>query len=97
MASLQINNPQLQAAQSKLAIAKFIGDGSMWEQAMSSLKSAYEAKKHAEDCMFPGHINLLSRLELWDAVLNHEAYGDLVSVDGDLLTAHYKINTEVSY
>jgi hypothetical protein len=44
MASLQINNPQLQAAQSKLAIAQFIGDGSMWEQAMSSLKSAYEAK-----------------------------------------------------
>lgn len=96
MASLPLN-PQVLAARSKLSIAQFIGDGSMWDQAMSSLKSAYEATKHVEDCMFPGSINLLSQFELWDAALNHEAYGDLVSVDGDLLTAHYKINTEVSY
>jgi hypothetical protein len=68
----------------------------MWEQAMSSLKSAYEAKA-CRRLHVSGHINLLSRLELWDAVLNHEAYGDLLSVDGDLLTAQYKINTEVSY
>jgi predicted metal-dependent hydrolase len=52
MASLQINNPQLQAAQSKLAIAQFIGDGSMWEQAMSSLKSAYEAKSMPKTACF---------------------------------------------
>lgn len=45
--------PQVLAARSKLSIAQFIGDGSMWDQAMSSLKSTYEATKHVEDCMFP--------------------------------------------
>ncbi|WP_241721970.1 hypothetical protein [Raoultella sp. HC6] len=96
MASLPLN-PQVMAARSKLAIAQFIGSQDMWGQAMASMKSIYEAERHAEDRMFCGRVDAMSGLNVRDVVLNHETYGDLVSVDGDFLTAHYKINTEVSY
>lgn len=97
MASLPKHNPHVQAAQSKLAIAQFIGKAEMWDQAMSSLRNAHEATKHAEDNMFSGRVNKLSGLNVRDVVLNYDTYGDLISVDADLLTAQYKINTEVSF
>ncbi|VTM86725.1 Bacteriophage lambda Kil protein [Raoultella ornithinolytica] len=97
MASLPKNNAQIQAAQNKLIIAAGIGDYIMWDEAMSSMKSIYEAGKHAEDRMFSGRVDALSVLNFRDVVLNYDMYGDLISVDADLHTAQYKINTEVSF
>lgn len=93
---LQIN-PLLLAARSKLAIAHFIGDPDMWFQAMESIKNTYESTRHVEDNMFCGRINSLSALNVSDISLNYDTYGDLISVDADMLTAQYKINTEVSF
>lgn len=39
----------------------------------------------------------LSSLKFNDVILNHDMYGDLVSVNADTGNARYKINTEVSY
>lgn len=97
MANLPQNNPMVKAAQSKLAIAQFIGSQDMWGQAMASMKVAYEAERHEEDRMFSGRVDELSGLNFRDVVLNYDMYGDLVSVDADLHTAQYKINTEVSF
>lgn len=97
MANLPQNNPMVKAAQSKLAIAQFIGSREMWGQAMESMKSIYEAERHAEDRMFSGRVDALSVLNFRDVVLNYDMYGDLISVDADLHTAQYKINTEVSF
>jgi len=97
MASLSKHDPHIQAAQSKLAIAHFIDDRDMWSQAMASMKFIYEAAKHIEDRMFMGCIRLYSSLEIEDIECSMEMYGDLLSVDGDLLIAQYKINTEVSF
>ncbi|WEJ90187.1 MAG: hypothetical protein P0Y63_03990 [Klebsiella huaxiensis] len=91
------SNPLLLAAQSKLAIAHFIGDPDMWCQAMESMKVTYESTRHVEDDMFCGRINPLSELNVRDISLNFDTYGDLISVNADLLTAQYKINTEVSF
>lgn len=96
MASLPLN-PQVLAARSKLAIAQFIGSQDMWAQAMSSMKSIYEAERHAEDRMFCGRPDALSSLNVRDVVLNYDMYGDLISVDADLHTAQYKINTEITF
>ncbi|QIJ48819.1 host cell division inhibitory peptide Kil [Raoultella ornithinolytica] len=92
-----LHSPLIQAAQSKLAIAHFIGDGEMWCQAMASMKGIYDEERHAEDRMFCGRAEELSGLNVRDVVLNYDMYGDLISVDADLLTAKYKINTEVSF
>ncbi|HFE8995005.1 TPA: hypothetical protein ACGATL_000240 [Raoultella ornithinolytica] len=92
-----LHSPLIQAAQSKLAIAHFIGDGEMWCQAMASMKGVYEEERHAEDRMFCGRAEALSDLNFRDVSLNYDMYGDLISVDADLLTAQYKINTEVSF
>ncbi|EMD1843099.1 Bacteriophage lambda Kil protein [Raoultella ornithinolytica] len=97
MASLPKHNPRVQAAQSKLAIAQFIGNRNMWAQAMASMKDIHNSAKHVEDNMFCGRINSLSALNVRDIFLNYDTYGDLISVDADLLTAQYKINTEVSF
>jgi len=97
MASLPKHDPHVQAAQSKLAIAHFIDDRDMWAQAMSSMKNIHEATKHTEDRMFCGRTDALSGLNFRDIILNYDMYGDLISVDADLLTAQYKINTEVSF
>lgn len=91
-----LHSPLIQAAQSKLAIAHFIGDGEMWCQAMA-MKCVYEEERHAEDRMFCGRTDALSGLNVRDVVLNYDMYGDLISVDADLHTAKYKINTEVSF
>ncbi|HBR2765383.1 TPA: host cell division inhibitory peptide Kil [Klebsiella pneumoniae] len=92
-----LHSPLIQAAQSKLAIAQFIGDGEMWCQAMASMKSVYEEERHAEDRMFCGRPDALSSLNVRDVVLNYDMYGDLISVDADLHTAQYKINTEITF
>ncbi|MCF1304139.1 host cell division inhibitory peptide Kil [Raoultella ornithinolytica] len=97
MANLPQNNPMVKAAQSKLAIAQFIGNKDMWGQAMESMKNIYEAGKHAEDRMFLGRVDAMSGLNVHDVALNHDTYGDLIAVDADLHTAQYKINTEVSF
>lgn len=97
MASLPKHDPHIQAAQSKLAIAHCIDDRDMWDQAMSSMKNIHEKAKHIEDRMFCGRTDALSGLNFRDIVLNYDMYGDLISVDADLLTAKYKINTEVSF
>lgn len=97
MVSFHQSNPQILAAKSKLAIAHFISDPDMWVQAMESIKNTYESTKHVEDNMFCGRINSLSALNVRDISLNYDTYGDLISVDADLLTAQYKINTEVSF
>ncbi|EPJ5863741.1 hypothetical protein JRA82_004599 [Raoultella ornithinolytica] len=97
MANFLQSNPMVKAAQSKLAIAQFIGNSGMWSDAMSSIKDIHEATKHQEDRMFCGRTDALSGFNFWDAVLNYDLYGDLISVDADLLTAQYKINTEVSF
>lgn len=97
MASLPKNNAQFQAAYNKLIIAAGIGDYMMWDEAMASMKNIYEAGKHAEDRMFLGRVDAMSSLNVHDIVLNHDTYGDLISVDADLHTAQYKINTEVSF
>ncbi|MGS1605303.1 host cell division inhibitory peptide Kil [Klebsiella pneumoniae] len=54
MANLLHGNPAFKAAQSKLAIAQFIGNSEMWAEAFSSMKDIYEEAKHAEDFMFLG-------------------------------------------
>ncbi len=54
MANLLHGNPAFKAAQSKLAIAQFIGNSEMWSEAFSSMKDIYEEAKHAEDFMFCG-------------------------------------------
>lgn len=97
MASLPKHNPRVQAAQSKLAIAQFIGNRNMWAQAMASMKNIHNSAKHVEDNMFCGRVDALSGLKFRDIILNHDMYGDLISVDADSLTAQYKINTEVSF
>ncbi|WP_195605886.1 host cell division inhibitory peptide Kil [Klebsiella oxytoca] len=97
MANFLQSNPMVKAAQTKLAIAQFIGNSGMWSDAMASIKDIHEAAKHIEDRMFLGCIRLYSALELEDIECSMEMYGDLLSVDGDLLTAQYKINTEVSF
>ncbi|EML2679411.1 hypothetical protein RYF65_002597 [Klebsiella michiganensis] len=97
MASLPKHNPAVKAAQGKLAIAFFNSDGEMWAQAMASLKDIHEAAKHEEYHMFCGRTDALSGLQFRDVVLNYVLYGDLISVDADLLTGQYKVNTEVSF
>lgn len=97
MANLLQSNPIVKAAQSKLAIAQFIGNSGMWSDAMSSIKDIHEAAKHEEDSMFCGRKDALSGLKFRDVVLNYDLYGDLISVDADLLTGQYKVNTEVSF
>lgn len=97
MANFLQNNPMVKAAQSKLAIAQFIGNSGMWSDAMASIKDIHEASKHEEDHMFYGRTDALSGLNFQDVVLNYDLYGDLISVDGDLLSGQYKINTEVSF
>lgn len=97
MANLLHGNPVFKAAQSKLAIAQFIGNGEMWAEAFSSMKDIFEKAKHAEDFMFCGREESLSPLKFNDVTLNHDMYGDLISVNADTGNAHYKINTEVSY
>lgn len=92
-----LHSPLIQAAQSKLAIAQFIGDGEMWCQAMASMKNIYDTERHAEDLMFCGRAEALSDLNFRDVALNYDMYGDLISVDADLHTAQYKINTEVTF
>ena len=88
MANFLQSNPMVKAAQSKLAIAQFIGNSGMWSDAMA---------KHEEDHMFCGRTDSLSGLQFRDVVLNYDLYGDLISVDADLLTGQYKVNTEVSF
>ncbi|HDF2355494.1 hypothetical protein RBJ04_07855 [Klebsiella michiganensis] len=97
MANFLQSNPMVKAAQSKLAIAQFIGNSCMWSDAMASIKDIHEAAKHEEDSMFCGRKDALSGLQFRDVVLNYDLYGDLISVDGDLLTGQYKVNTEVSF
>ncbi|WP_130997264.1 host cell division inhibitory peptide Kil [Klebsiella variicola] len=97
MANLLHDNPAFKAAQSKLAIAQFIGNGEMWVEAFSSMKDIFEEAKHAEDFMFCGREESLSDLKFNDVILNYDMYGDLVSVNADSGNARYKINTEVSY
>ena len=94
MANLLHDNPAFKAAQSKLAIAQFIGNGEMWAEAM---KDIFEKAKHTEDFMFCGREESLSALKFNDVILNYDMYGDLVSVNADSGNARYKINTEVSY
>ena len=45
MANLLHGNPAFKAAQSKLAIAQFIGNGEMWAEAFSSMKDIFEKAK----------------------------------------------------
>ncbi|MDK1822458.1 hypothetical protein [Klebsiella sp. K6-243] len=97
MASLPKHNPYVQAAQSKLAIAHFVDDRDMWDEAMTSLKDIHEKAKHAEDRMFCGRVDALSAITVRDISLNYDMYGDLIFVNADLHTAQYKINTEVSF
>jgi hypothetical protein len=97
MASLPKHNPQVQAAQSKLAIAHFIGKDEMWTEAMASMKVIHDSEKHEEDNMFCGRVEAQSGLKFSDISLNYDMYGDLISVDADSLTAQYKVNTEVSF
>ncbi|HBX5053057.1 TPA: host cell division inhibitory peptide Kil [Klebsiella pneumoniae] len=97
MANLLHGNPAFKAAQSKLAIAQFIGNSEMWSEAFSSMKDIYEEAKHAEDFMFCGREESLSTLKFNDVILNYDIYGDLISVNADSGNARYKINTEVSY
>ncbi|MDP1057554.1 hypothetical protein Q6324_28935, partial [Klebsiella pneumoniae] len=73
-------NPAFKAAQSKLAIAQFIGNGERWAEALSSMKDIFEKAKHAEDFMFCSREESLSALKLNDVILNYDMYGDLVSV-----------------
>ena len=49
MANLLHGNPAFKAAQSKLAIAQFIGNSEMWSAAFSSMKDIYEEAKHAKN------------------------------------------------
>ncbi|HCD7776023.1 TPA: hypothetical protein ND548_005606, partial [Klebsiella michiganensis] len=86
MASLPKHNPAVKAAQGKLAIAFFNSDGEMWAQAMASLKDIHEAARHEEDRMLCGRANSLSALQIRDVVLSYDLYGDLISVNADLLT-----------
>lgn len=97
MANFLQSNPMVKAAQSKLAIAQFIGNSGMWSDAMASIKDIHEATKHEEDHMFCGRTDALSGLQFRDVILNYDLYGDLISVDADLLTGQYKVNTEVSF
>lgn len=97
MANFLQSNPMVKAAQSKLAIAQFIGNRNMWAQAMKSMKDIHNSEKHAEDNMFCGRVETQSGLKFSDIALNYDMYGDLISVDADSLTAQYKVNTEVSF
>ncbi|EOV8176859.1 hypothetical protein ABUK00_11440 [Raoultella planticola] len=97
MASLPKHNPQVQAAQSKLAIAHFVDSKEMWAQAMESMKVIHDSEKHEEDNMFCGRVEAQSGLKFSDVSLNYDMYGDLIFVNADMHTAQYKINTEVSY
>lgn len=88
-------NHHLIAAQTKLVIAQAIGDTTMWDQAMHSMKNIFEATKKTEERMILGHAIHLSKLNLEDVICNYEMYGDLTVVDGDLLLAQSKINTVI--
>ncbi|HDX8337144.1 MULTISPECIES: host cell division inhibitory peptide Kil [Raoultella] len=87
----------LLSAQNKLVIAQAVGDSVMWAQAMASMKHEYDSVKQTEDRMISGHINLLSSLKVDDVICNYEIYGDLTIIDGDLLLAQSKINTDIFY
>lgn len=88
-------NTQLLAAQNKLVIAQAIGDRSMWDQAMLSMKGIFEAARQTEDGMLNGHVNPLSMLNVDDVICNYDMYGDLIVVDGDLLLGMSIINTDI--
>lgn len=91
---MMINN-QLQAAQNKLVIAQAIGDMTMRDQAMYSMKLIFKLAMQTEDKMINGNITPLSQLNIDDVICNHEMYGDLTVVDGDLLLAQSKLNTDI--
>lgn len=88
-------NVQLLAAQNKLVIAQAIGDTVMWNQAMHSMKGIFEAAKQTEEIMIQGHVIPLSLLKIDDVLCNFNIYGDITVVDGDLLLAQSKINTDI--
>ena len=90
-----MNNSQLLAAQNKLVIAQAIGDTTMWNQAMHSMKGIFEAAKQTEERMIQGHVTPLSLLKIDDVLCNFNIYGDITVVDGDLLLAQSKINTDI--
>ena len=97
MANLPQNNPMVKAAQSKLAIAQFIGSREMWAQAMASLKLIYESPWHIEGCGLYGFASSYRDIKVEDIEFNNEMSGDLIYTNADLLKAKYEINTEVTF
>lgn len=97
MASLLKHNPHIQAAQSKLAIAQFIGNGAMWAQAMSSMRLIYEALWHIEGRGLYGFSKSYRYIKVEDIEFNNEMSGDSIYVCADFRKFKYEINTEVSF
>ncbi|HBM2934324.1 host cell division inhibitory peptide Kil [Klebsiella michiganensis] len=97
MASLPKHDPHIQAAQSKLAIAQFIGNGVMWAQAMASMRLIYEALWHIEGCGLYGFSKSYRYIKIEDIEFNNEMSGDLIYANADLHKAKYEVNTEVLF
>ncbi len=97
MASLLKHNPQFQAAQTKLAIAQFIGNARMWAQAMSSMKLIHEASWHIAGCGLYGFSSPYRRIKVEEIEFNNEMSGDSIYVCADFRKFKYEINTEVSF
>ncbi|MFB5952132.1 host cell division inhibitory peptide Kil [Klebsiella pasteurii] len=97
MASLPKRNPQVQAAQSKLAIAQFIGNGVMWAQAMASMRLIYEAPWHIEGRGLYGFSSPYRNIKIEDIEFNNEMNGDFIYANADLHKMKYEVNTEVSF
>ncbi|HFP9317319.1 hypothetical protein PTQ46_09565 [Klebsiella michiganensis] len=97
MVSWLQSNPAFKAAQSKLAIAQFIGNSGMWAQAMASMRLIYETPWHIEGRGLYGFSIPYRDLKVEDIEFNNEMSGDLIYANADLHKAKYEVNTEVSF
>lgn len=97
MANFLQSNPMVKAAQSKLAIAQFIGNGVMWAQAMASIRLIYETPWHIEGRGLYGFAIPYRDIKVEDIEFNNEVSGDFIYANADLHKTKYEINTEVSF
>ncbi|WP_368750268.1 hypothetical protein [Klebsiella aerogenes] len=89
-----IVNSLYMAAQSKAAIASFLGRADWWHQALHALDESLVSEN---SIYIDAHDANLSELTLDDVIINFDSYGDLFIVDADNSLVHKKINCEVIF
>lgn len=86
-------NSRYIAAQSKAAIALFLGRNDWWYEAMLELDKSQQA---SSDIFIDSHDASFAELIVTDVLNNFIAYGDLCIGDGDKLLVNIRVNCDTS-